>query len=850
MSLQSKSGNFCTPEEIKLKKQQAEERHKKFLQDLKLKKLQNNENNKDSAKSAEKSSTTITISAEQKAEIEKKRLAAIERAKAKNISLGKFSKFQPANVSSKINSTISNVDNSIVSLNSNKLVNTNSRNENRLKLPDGLSIGKEATTSTTTVLTPQQKAEVERKRLAALERAKANNILPRKFHSVPGNQQSKSVISEARHHPYQRPSTDTKVPPLIPKIPVICSLEIISEKRFVARLNNYNEAIINEFKKIPSKSYDQKTRNWSFSVEDYEKFCQNLENIKNFVKVEKVPEFVMKHIQRAIVASDESCLDSIESELTQTLLDFQKESICYGIARGGRVLLGDDMGLGKTRQALAIADFYRNDWPLLILTTASLRIMWRDQIVDLLPNVNVHDIRVMETSKESIGGAKVVICSYSGLENNMKRLMLHGFGMVIYDESHSLKNVKAKQTKNATELADKAFRVVLITGTPALSRPAELFPQLAILDSRFADWWSFTRRYCKGHQTQFGWDATGSSNLDELNVVLRKKFIIRRTKEELNEVFSGLGKKLREVVMLKDFKINESNNKIMKGFAQKFQENRGALKQQKSILMNWYTQTAELKAESVCRYIEDILKKNDEKLIIFAAHFSVMDALSNCLTNNKVCYVRIDGKTSSDVRQLNVNRFQNDSNVRCAILSIRACSAGITLTAASTVIFTELDWTPSMIIQAEGRVHRIGQEKQVKIIFLIAPGTADDEIWNLLNEKQKNLTKVGLVGVDENLSENLAASTFDAGTSAAGIATNSITNYFPSSQNTSKSSESFYTCEAEIRELVDDANDNDDDDIDMEEVLQKVEEMERVVVTKQEESDETFDSEMILEVEK
>lgn len=312
--------------------------------------------------------------------------------------------------------------------------------------------------------------------------------------------------------------------------------------------------------------------------------------------MEKVPDFVFKQIRLTSPTVNETCLDSIETELTSTLLEFQREGILFGIARGGRFLLGDDMGLGKTRQALAVADFYKDDWPLLILTTASMRGFWQEQIISLLPNVPVQSIRIVESRNEPITDAKIVICSYAGMENNMKKFELIGFGMVIFDESHSLKNNKAKQTINATKLGQKANRVVLITGTPALSRPAELFSQLVIIDKRFCSYFQFTKRYCEGKDGPFGWIATGSSHLDELNILLRKKYMIRRTKDD---VYAELGGKKREVVELKDLKLTQSDNEEMQELRSGYKQAEGKKKDQQKILVQWYSETAKFKASGV-----------------------------------------------------------------------------------------------------------------------------------------------------------------------------------------------------------------------------------------------------------
>lgn len=127
-----------------------------------------------------------------------------------------------------------------------------------------------------------------------------------------------------------------------------------------------------------------------------------------------------------------------------------------------------------------------------------------------------------------------------------------------------LKNAKAKVTEVAQKLAAVAKRVILLTGTPALSRPLELFTQLQMIDNTTFTYKNYSKllslrfnpvlslnhflfiatRYCAGKQTKFGWDASGQSNLNELNLLLCRKFMIRRTKQE---VLTELGEKHRFV---------------------------------------------------------------------------------------------------------------------------------------------------------------------------------------------------------------------------------------------------------------------------------------------------------------
>lgn len=119
-----------------------------------------------------------------------------------------------------------------------------------------------------------------------------------------------------------------------------------------------------------------------------------------------------------------------------------------------------------------------------------------------------------------------------------------------------------------------------------------------------------------------------------------------------------------------------------------------------------------------------------------------------------------------------MDRFQQKSECRVAVLSLKACNAGITLTAAQLVLFAELDWNPSVphqlhefdcariihlfiyllnaqtMAQAESRAHRIGQTGDVTCRYLLAKGTADDVIWEMLKTKQETLNKAGLFHED------------------------------------------------------------------------------------------------------
>ena len=147
-----------------------------------------------------------------------------------------------------------------------------------------------------------------------------------------------------------------------------------------------------------------------------------------------------------------------------------------------------------------------------------------------------------------------------------------------------------------------------------------------------------------------------------------------------------------------------------------------------------YRLSGEAKVKGVCEFVETLFD-NGAKFLIFAHHKSVIDEIQKFLTSKKIGHVRIDGKVSQDARHERVKAFQTESKVRCAILSIMAASQGLTLTAASTIVFAELTWTPSILNQAEDRAHRIGQKNSVNIYYMNGRGTVDDQIFELIHNK-------------------------------------------------------------------------------------------------------------------
>ena len=451
-------------------------------------------------------------------------------------------------------------------------------------------------------------------------------------------------------------------------------------------------------------------------------------------------------------------INSLPDKFLQCLYDFQKDGIKFGLERKGRILLADEMGVGKTVQAIGISLLYKEEWPVLIICPSSLKFVWRDEILKWIPDINDDkiNIQIFKTSKDYFKcGVKIYIMSYDLTVKLEDKIIEKDFKFIIADEAHYLKSPDAKRTKCLMPIIKKSKRVILITGTPILAKPVELYPLLNMLrPDLFHSFSTFGNRYCDPKRNFFGMDWTGSSYPKELNFIL-KHIMIRRLKKD---VISQLPPKKRQKVEIQtDSKvikqimaINLSSEKIIEKFSDlnntsinpnlvsyvNEENNEDSNDNLLNLFNKVYKLSAEAKTSGVKEYIHYLID-NKCKFLIFAHHIVMLDAIEDEVKKLKVDYIRIDGKVKLEKRQEYVQKYQKDEACLVAILSITACYTGITLTAASTVVFSELHMTPAVMIQAEDRAHRIGQEHEcVNIHYLYGPDTIDEVLFKMLNQKQ------------------------------------------------------------------------------------------------------------------
>lgn len=468
--------------------------------------------------------------------------------------------------------------------------------------------------------------------------------------------------------------------------------------------------------------------------------CRTLMTFEDKYTIEPVPSHVIRVLQRTFDISFDHT--RIDDKLWKTLFPYQKKGVENVFNKfGGRCLLADDMGLGKTRQALAFIGHCKTpDNRALIVCPSYLRYHWKQSIQDWLE----FESQLVKKGNESIEG-DVVIVSYD---------MLHKldiptgiFEIIVCDESHYVKSRKTKRTKAMTPLVRSAKYALLITGTPALNRPIELFSQLYMLrPSYIKNYTAYASRYCNGKATPFGYDDRGSSNMHELNWVLNHAFMVRRLKRD---VLRQLPSKTRHTVWLevksselKDVnslfakwkRLNDTIYKLPSGSEQQRKE---MFERQKTI-SELFRATSAAKCKAVVTWVMQALSQG-RSFIFFAYHQVILNAVEEAVLQAGLSYMRIDGATPAHKRQANVKAFQEDPGMRIAILSIMAAGTGVTLTRVSECVMGELYWVPGVMIQAEDRVHRISQTARVEIQYLLGTDTLDTYIHPTLCKKLRTL---------------------------------------------------------------------------------------------------------------
>ena len=398
-----------------------------------------------------------------------------------------------------------------------------------------------------------------------------------------------------------------------------------------------------------------------------------------------------------------------------------------------RLCLFDACGVGKTVQALAWIRYHRLD-PVLIICNSPTKLQWLSNCKQWLGEVWPIKVEVLSgKTPRRLEAGKSYIINWDILTYWQDALINHRFRGVVADECQAVGDRSSKRTKAFMEIAKNTPFMLAMSGTPARSRPVQLWPVLHCINPKvFENFFAFAEYFGAPKETPFGRQYPGASHAKQLHTELQK-ISIRRLKED---VLQDLPKKMRSFVPM------ETDASLMATYGtdeEAILGDEGVTLEAKIASLSRSAYSA--KAAAAKEWIHDFLD-SEEKLVVFAWHRSVVEDLIKDLESFSPAVIY--GGMGTTEREAAKDRFVQEDSCRVLVANIQSGGVGIDglQKVCSNCCFVECSVVPADHDQAEDRLCRIGQELPVTSWYLLAPNTIDEDLVAILDRKANTLSKV------------------------------------------------------------------------------------------------------------
>jgi SNF2-related domain/Helicase conserved C-terminal domain len=463
------------------------------------------------------------------------------------------------------------------------------------------------------------------------------------------------------------------------------------------------------------------------------------------------------------------------------LMPHQGQLVASAAAGHRTFLLADEPGLGKTAQALLAAEA-ANAYPLLVVVPSVVKTNWAREAALWTPH---RPATVVQGDGETADGfADIVVLNYEVLDRHRGWLGDFGFRGMVVDEAHFIKNKTSQRSQHVLALSERIRSrtarplLMALTGTPLIN---DIDDFRAIW--QFLGWIDNSKPL---GELADALEDTGLTPADrsfypaarqcviDLGVVRRRKVDVaadipaRRIADLPVELDGKAGRSIRAaerslvsrmVAQYEKALANRSADATAEGIDEDLVRRvaRSELKDAttKKSGENVFTmmrRIGQAKAELAADYAAQ-LARSTGKVVFFAKHIDVMDAAEDSFARQGVRFSSIRGDQTPTARQANIDAFVNDPDVAVAVCSLTAAGVGLNLQVASNIVLSELSWTNAEQTQAIDRSHRIGQSEPVTAWRIIAAGTIDPKIAELIDSKA-GLAARALDGSDEEVASS------------------------------------------------------------------------------------------------
>ena len=447
------------------------------------------------------------------------------------------------------------------------------------------------------------------------------------------------------------------------------------------------------------------------------------------------------------------------------LMPHQRQLVAAAAAGHRSFLLADEPGLGKTAQALLAAEA-ANAFPLLVVVPNVVKTNWAREAGRWTPQ---RSATVVYGDGEAVDGfADIVVVNYEVLDRHVGWLGNFGFGGMVVDEAHFIKNKASQRSQHVLRLAERVRArtarplLMALTGTPLIN---DIEDFRAIW--QFLGWIDDTKPL---GELMDALEETGLTPADpgfypaarqcviDRGVVRRRKVDVaadipaRRVADLPVELEGAAGRSIRAaehalarrmVARYQAGLAHRSSGEGIEGIEGVDHDlvRRVALTELKDTatktgenVFSMMRRIGQAKAGLAADYASQ-LARSAGKVVFFAKHVDVMDAAEETFTRHGVRFSSIRGDQTNSVRQANIDAFVNDPGVAVAVCSLTAAGVGLNLQVASNIVLAELSWTDAEQTQAIDRSHRIGQTEPVTAWRVIAAQTIDARIAELIDSK-------------------------------------------------------------------------------------------------------------------